>query len=129
MPIYDYECDNCGDRFEIITSNLDLQHTTCRYCGQQATKIITPGGCYTANEDADWIKSVTAVVDKDSTAPHCREFLKNPTRSNYKAWMQGEGIRPMERGEVASKPPPVDMDRHTRAVMERYKQRTALELR
>ena len=34
------------------------------------------------NQDADWIKSVVDVVDKDDKSPHVQEFIRNPTRDN-----------------------------------------------
>ncbi|MDQ7833688.1 MAG: hypothetical protein RDU30_18325 [Desulfovibrionaceae bacterium] len=50
-------------------------------------------------DDADWIASVTRVVDKDNPAPHVRAFLAHPCRAAYRAWMRGEGLRPLEPGE------------------------------
>ena len=69
-----------------------------------ATKIISIPGPSLFSESPDWIKSITEVVDKDSNKPHCKAFLKNPTRDNYKAWMKGEGVRHMESGENLSRP-------------------------
>ena len=59
-----------------------------------------------ANESPDWIKSIREVVEKGSDKPHCQEFLKNPTRDNYKKWMKGEGLRHLEAGEKPGRPTP-----------------------
>ena len=127
MPIYDTRCTSCGTEREIICGPDD--HPPCPKCGGDTKRLITCSGPNCANEDAGWIKSVTEVVDKDDASPHSREFLRNPTRSNYQAWMRAEGLRPLEPGEGPSKPPPVPMDRIRRGVMERMRERRTIEIR
>ena len=34
MPLYEYECEACGKRFEIIQKFSDAPPDTCRVCGQ-----------------------------------------------------------------------------------------------
>ena len=34
MPIYEYECDACGQRFEVIKKFSDPPADTCAICGQ-----------------------------------------------------------------------------------------------
>lgn len=103
MPIYDMECQTCGTVFEAIMP-IDREETDCAKCGRKAVRIISVSGQNCANEDASWIRSVLEVVDHSSDAPHTREFIKNPTRANYKAWMKGEGLRPVEDGERLTRP-------------------------
>jgi putative FmdB family regulatory protein len=95
MPVYDFECQSCGNIDERIEP-VDRTTVKCSVCGKRSKRIISAGGVFTANEDAPWIRSVLDVVDKDSKAPHVVAFRNNPTRQNYKAWMKGEGIRPLE---------------------------------
>ncbi len=33
MPLYEYECDNCGQRFEVIQKFSDAPPAVCRKCG------------------------------------------------------------------------------------------------
>lgn len=94
-PIYDFECTEChniGERIESIQTNTAI----CSKCGSKSKKIISASGIFTANEDTPWIRTVLDVVSKDDNAPHVVAFRKNPTRSNYKAWMKVEGLRPMD---------------------------------
>jgi len=56
-----------------------------------------------ASESPDWIKSIREVVNKEGGS-HCQQFLKDPTRDNYKAWMTKEGIRHLEVGEKPGRP-------------------------
>jgi putative FmdB family regulatory protein len=34
MPLYEYECDACGRRFEVIVKNADTTVETCTHCGK-----------------------------------------------------------------------------------------------
>ena len=34
MPLYEYECDACGRRFEVIQKFSDAAADTCRHCGK-----------------------------------------------------------------------------------------------
>lgn len=95
MPLYDFACRRCGRVFEAM-GRMDDVTMTCT-CGGTAERLIGVGRGYRA--DADWLESVAAVVDKDSSRPHVRAFLAEPSRANYRRWMAGEGVRPLEAGE------------------------------
>lgn len=125
-PIYDFECAACGKTIEAI-EDIETKAIECE-CGATALRIITASGVHLGNEDASgWVKSVLEVVDKDSSAPHVRDFLKDPTRRNYKRWMKGEGLRPLEPGE-RTKPPPTDTSRIHQKVWERHRKRKRIEI-
>lgn len=100
MPIllFDYECPQCLTVEEHMVAAHD-ETVTCEKCGSGMTKIFTAAGARLP-DDAPWLKSVLDVVAKDSTKPHTQEFLRNPTRDNYRRWMKTEGIRPLEPGEA-----------------------------
>ena len=34
MPLYEYECDACGRRFEVILKSADTTVETCTHCGK-----------------------------------------------------------------------------------------------
>lgn len=43
MPIYEYECTNCGDKIESFQSMNDAPLTHCNECGHDALKkVIAP---------------------------------------------------------------------------------------
>ncbi len=132
MPIYDFECGSCGaitERYAKINDEI----LPCEQCASDAYRIISASGHYCANEDAPWLKSVVEVVDKDPSKPHCAEFIRNPTRSNWKKWMAGEGIKPAPGNHhggppTASRPELPDMGRAEREVWEKHRKRTRLEI-
>lgn len=102
MPVFDFECKRCNHIHEAITP-ISKEEMPCPACGAPSKRIIS--GSYRKNDNAGWLKDVLPVVDKESHNPHTREFLKNPTRSNYRAWMKANNLRHFEPGEEKTRPP------------------------
>ncbi len=44
MPTYEYECSDCGNRFEVFQSFSDDPLTTCEVCGETLKKVFHPAG-------------------------------------------------------------------------------------
>ncbi len=40
MPLYEYECKNCGHRFEKIVKFSDPPHTTCPKCNHEGVQQV-----------------------------------------------------------------------------------------
>lgn len=96
MPVHDHQCTECGYIFEEVVK-WDEYIKKCPKCDGPAKRVyLTFNGI--KKEDPNWLNDTLEVVDKDGGA-HCQEFLKHPTRSTYKNWMKGEGLRPFEKGE------------------------------
>lgn len=134
MPIYDYECTNMECRhIHERYARADQEEVSCPRCAADAVRIISASGHFCANEDADWIRTVTEVVDREDKSPTTQRFLKNPTRTNLKRFMSEKGLVPLEneRGgpPVFKGPPPVDSERLTKATFERFRKRNRLEIR
>jgi putative FmdB family regulatory protein len=132
MPLYDYECGDCGIVAEHFAGF--AQTTMPCQCGSQAKRIISVSGQYCGNQDAPWLRSVLDVVDRESTKPHVRAFVQNPTRDNYKRWMKGEKIVPMDHTEGGGpptylKPPVPDMKSIKKEIFEKHRARKAIEVR
>ncbi len=121
MPLYDFACRNCGRVWEAATG-VDEAPPACPSCAGRGRRLPSFGAG--RREDADWIESVRDVVDKDNPAPHVQAFLAEPNRKTYAAWMRGEGLRPLERGEGKKRPPETDALR--REALERFKARRGL---
>lgn len=135
MRIYDYECPACGIYEDFGDPEAD-RVKICDRCGAEAQRIISIGNsAYLGNQDAPWIRSVLDVVDRESKKPHVRAFIENPTRENYKKWMKGEGIRPVDYTEHGGPPvyrkpePSVDTKKMARELFEKHRARKAIEVR
>ncbi len=42
MPIYEYECTKCGEKFELIVSNVS-KRVSCEKCGSLKVKKLMSG--------------------------------------------------------------------------------------
>ena len=100
MKIFDFECQTCG-KIEEVFMHSDFNEQPCT-CGGVMKKIFSLSSHTPI--DAPWLAEVLTVVDKNPHKPWCREFLKHPSRANYKAWMQGEGLRHRDPAEPHFKP-------------------------
>lgn len=133
LIVSDFECPECGEIEELIFDPEEHRVNFCPKCGAVSNRIISLGRVYLGNQDAVWLKSVVDVVDKSNPASHVQEFVKNPTRANYKAWMRGEGIRPADSTVGGAPPryekPTVNTDAIRREVWQRYQDRNRLEVR
>ena len=130
MILSDFECPS-GHIHEELVHWKQKKHK-CRTCGKTSKKIISKGHLQ-SDENAPWLKSVLDVVDKDNKSAHVQNFVKNPTRQNYKAWMKGEGIRPMdytERGgpPVYRKPEGMSTEQKARELYKRHLERKSLNI-
>ena len=107
FKLYDYKCKMCGYVFEELSDQTSIVY--CKKCGGYTKRLISVPRVNTSNQDAEWIRSVREVVDKEG-GKASQEFLNHPTRDNYYKWMKEEQIRPFEKGESIKSPPP-DMDK------------------
>jgi putative FmdB family regulatory protein len=41
MPIYEYQCENCGRRFEVMQRMTEPLLSTCGQCGGQVRRLIS----------------------------------------------------------------------------------------
>lgn len=134
MPLYDYECSRCGHRFEVIEPWDDNQPRSCPNCFTEGGwlscfRIISSTGCFTGNNDAAWVRSVTDVVAKGADADaHDRRFLKSgKTKADLKAWMKAKGLRHLEPGE-SLKPSKPDMSDAAEKIMRMRRDRGRIEI-
>lgn len=64
MPLYEYECDSCGHRFEVIQKFSDPLVDTCPKCGKTVRKLISSPAIQF--KGTGWY--ITDYAKKDSTA-------------------------------------------------------------
>ena len=64
MPLYEYECDSCGHRFEVIQKFSDPLVDTCPKCGKAVHKLISSPAIQF--KGSGWY--ITDYAKKDSTS-------------------------------------------------------------
>lgn len=63
MPIYEYDCDACGERFELlVTRSRAKRHPACEGCGSERTRRVMSGfvGRRTGGDGAGHVGSACA---------------------------------------------------------------------
>jgi putative FmdB family regulatory protein len=129
MGLYQYKCSACNFLFDVISSYDTREHILpCTQCGQNAQYRIAVSNVDIESERPEWLKQTVEVVDHDSDAPHCREFINNPTRSNYRLWMMKEGLRHLEDGEKPSKPQGITKDQRKKYMLDQLMKRRKIEV-
>lgn len=81
MPLYEYECENCGVRFERRQHMTDEPVQTCPECGGEVHRLIQPvgiifkgSGFYVTDNRA---KSSTTVPGEKKESPKASEDTKS----------------------------------------------------
>jgi len=64
MPLYEYECDSCGHRFEVIQKFSDPLIDTCPKCGKTVHKLFSSPAIQF--KGTGWY--ITDYAKKDSTS-------------------------------------------------------------
>ena len=64
MPLYEYECDSCGHRFEVIQKFSDAPIDKCPKCGSTVRKLMSSPAIQF--KGSGWY--ITDYAKKDSTA-------------------------------------------------------------
>ncbi|MFN7917605.1 MAG: FmdB family zinc ribbon protein [Vicinamibacterales bacterium] len=64
MPLYEYECDSCGHRFEVIQKFSDAPIDTCPKCGKSVHKLMSSPAIQF--KGSGWY--ITDYAKKDSTS-------------------------------------------------------------
>lgn len=41
MPLYEFECLSCGERFEILCKSSDTDDIVCEKCGRKVKRLIS----------------------------------------------------------------------------------------
>jgi hypothetical protein len=104
--LFDFSCESCNHIEEYLVDS-STEIVICPNCSSPMTKSFLRSGSHRLPDTADWIYSVLEVVDKSPgpDKPCTREFLKNPTRTNYTRWMKECGLRPMDYNGLAHTKP------------------------
>jgi putative FmdB family regulatory protein len=104
MPLYEYECDACGQRFEVIQKYSDPPADTCTACGKgpvqrllsspaiqfkgsgwYITDYAQKGKSDGKSEGAKTDKADTKSETKSNTKPEAKSDTKTETKSDAKS--------------------------------------------
>jgi putative FmdB family regulatory protein len=90
MPIYEYECAKCGERFEYTQSIKEPAKTVCERCGGALERLISPAGFIL--KGGGWYKDLYAKKPggsssetKTESKPETKPETKTPAKTEAKS--------------------------------------------
>jgi putative FmdB family regulatory protein len=75
MPLYEYECESCGVRFEVIQKFADPSVDTCRACGGKVHRLMSAPAIQF--KGTGWY--ITDYARKDKAAPSADPGSSSPS--------------------------------------------------
>lgn len=90
MPIYEYQCRNCGAEFEEWQKITDPVVQSCRSCGGEASRLISQSSFVL--KGTGWY--VTDYARKDSASPPKTESKSNSDSTTASASSSTESSKP-----------------------------------
>jgi putative FmdB family regulatory protein len=90
MPLYEYQCDACAHRFEVIQKFSDPPVETCVKCGGAVRKLLSSpaiqfkGSGWYITDYARARKSDAGTGDKSPAAGESKSETKSETKSESK---------------------------------------------
>ena len=93
MPLYDYLCEDCGHKEEIILKVADLtDKIECPLCYSTMDRVIVLGHGGFQTEHPTWIDDdLRGALQGDDEAP-----IRN--RTDYNRALKAKNVEPIERG-------------------------------
>lgn len=88
MPLYEYQCDNCGHRFEVIQKFSDAPVKVCPKCGGPVTKLLSSPAIQF--KGSGWYITDYARKGESATTPASSESKTDPPKSETKAETKSE---------------------------------------
>lgn len=89
MPLYEYQCDSCGQRFERLQRFSDLPIEVCSACGRSpVTKLISAPGIHFKGSGwyiTDYAKGSSSAAGSDKSTPAASTETKTEAKTEAKA--------------------------------------------
>jgi len=86
MPLYEYQCVQCGERVEIIQRLSDPPHSECAKCGGEMKKLMSAPAIQF--KGSGWYK--TDYAAKPSASSNASDSAKSDTKSDTKTESKAE---------------------------------------
>jgi putative FmdB family regulatory protein len=88
MPIYEYQCNSCAERHEIIQNISDAPLTHCPKCGGEMRKLISSPAIQF--KGSGFYKTDYASTSSSSSGPSSSSKSSEPAKSETKSEAKSE---------------------------------------
>ena len=88
MPLYEYQCEACGHRFEVIQKFSDPPIETCQRCGGAVRKLLSSPAIHFTGSGwyiTDYAKKDSGTSSTASTSTESKTETKTETKTEGKA--------------------------------------------
>jgi putative FmdB family regulatory protein len=83
MPLYEYQCVQCGEREEVIQRLSDPPHSQCSKCGGEMKKLVSAPAIQF--KGSGWYKTDYASTKPGAAADSTKSDSKSETKSDTKS--------------------------------------------
>ena len=109
MPNYEYECDECGERFELIQKFSDEPVTSCPSCGGKVRKVLSSPAIQfkgTGWYITDYARKPSAEQAASSEGTEKSSTDENRTKSDTQEKEKGSASAKTASSDASLKPAP-----------------------
>ena len=112
MPIYEYLCDQCGKRSEVLQRLQDAPLTLCDACGGPVRKLVSApsfqfkGSGWYGTDYAKGDKSAGAAAGKGDAKGEAKADAKESASTGDSKSSSGDAAGPSSSTPPSSSPPP-----------------------
>ncbi|HTL60766.1 MAG TPA: FmdB family zinc ribbon protein [Nitrospira sp.] len=109
MPIYEYQCESCGNRVEVKQSIKDAPLTTCERCGKSLRRLISSPGIMFKGSGwyvTDYSNKLKPPSEGEKTPAAAGEKKETPTGSGAAPASSPASPPPASTGNATSSAPP-----------------------
>jgi putative FmdB family regulatory protein len=106
MPVYEYECKQCGKRHEIMQRLADTPLTVCRECKGEVYRLISPSGISFKGEGWYITDYARKGQDKGDGKKDVAKDAKTDVKSDVPTPATGEKKEAAPSGTPPAPPPP-----------------------
>ena len=107
MPIYEYECDDCGHRLEVLQYSGEPAPSDCPACGKAALRKLmsaagfrlSGGGWYETDFKTDGKRNIAG-----DAKPEAKSEAKSEARPEAKSESKSADAKPSAKGSDAGAP-------------------------
>jgi putative FmdB family regulatory protein len=80
VPTYEYECKDCGKRFDIFQSITADPIEVCPSCNGRLKKLFSPGGGFLFKGSGFYITDYRSKEYKEKANKECKATTDNPSK-------------------------------------------------
>ena len=108
MPLYEYQCDSCGARFELIRKFSDPPLTTCPKCGAEGVRKLVSSPAFQFKGSGWYVTDYAKKSGEGESSSSSRTAAESKADAKSDAKSDAKDGGKSEAAKDAAAAPPVD---------------------